>query len=89
MPALWDQFSLELETQVVSSCFELSKAVRSLKFAPISIFFGLCVYQKTKLTISQCSSRELLYLVQEFETDGTNLCTNPLSILVPWQTNSD
>ena len=38
---------------------------------------------------SQCSGRELLYLVREIEMDETNLCTIPLSILVSWQTNSD
>ena len=31
---------------------------------------------------SQCSGRELLYLVRENEMDETNLCTIPLSILV-------
>jgi len=38
---------------------------------------------------SQCSGAELLYLDREIEMDETNLCTNPLSILVSWQTNSD
>ena len=37
----------------------------------------------------QCSGIELLYLVREIEMNETNLCTNPLSILVSWQTNSD
>ena len=39
--------------------------------------------------VAQYSSRELFYLVWEIEMYGTNLCSNPLFILFPWQTNSD
>ena len=49
----------------------------------------LKAYWPKQSKVTQCSGRELLYLVREIEMDETNLCTIPLSILVSWQTNSD